>query len=155
MREKLLESLRRMKDGAKKNVDEGISIYAMHANCALEFADLALKVLEAEELKKEDYDGWDKITITSDKVNKTFKTKVWCFISVDTIEHAGQQIVKIDGKGSQAILLYARLKAAINKLDRTFPEIGALYTLAKIDGIIEETEEEENLYADSSDGNKE
>ena len=42
---KLLEQLQRMKDGAKRNVDDKCLFYVMHAKCALEFAELAMEVI--------------------------------------------------------------------------------------------------------------
>ena len=44
-RQKVLEQLERMREGAKKLVDDGIKYYAIHATCALEFAELAIEVL--------------------------------------------------------------------------------------------------------------
>ena len=52
MKEKVLESLERMKEGAEDLQQQGIKYYAMHNDCALEFATNAIKVLaETEDLE--------------------------------------------------------------------------------------------------------
>ena len=52
MKEKVLESLERMKEGAEDLQKQGIKYYAMHNDCALEFATNAIKVLaETEDLE--------------------------------------------------------------------------------------------------------
>lgn len=57
-KKRLLEQLERMKEQAKRDVDDGHPLYFMHARCALEFAELAIELLEhitenvAEELTR-------------------------------------------------------------------------------------------------------
>ena len=156
MREKILESLYRMKQQAKKNVEDNVKYYVMHAACAVEFADMAINYLEGENTETCENDGFDLITLHSDKIHETVKSKVWAFIAINVNgEERSKRVVKVDGNGADAVLLYARIMQTIEKFDREVPEIKAHYMLAKLAGCINAPEEEENLYADSSDGNKE
>lgn len=57
-KKRLLEQLEQMKEQAKRDVDDGHPLYFMHARCALEFAELAIELIEhitenvAEELTR-------------------------------------------------------------------------------------------------------
>lgn len=49
-RQKVMEQLRRMLDGAQQAKDAGCQLYFMHANCAIEFAQNVQALLEAAEM---------------------------------------------------------------------------------------------------------
>ena len=86
-RQKALDMLERMKLQANENIEKGLSLYVMHATCAIEFADLMTELLTSgtTSAPKSEIpaDAPIRVTVEGDGETRVYETNTMFLTTID------------------------------------------------------------------------
>ena len=114
-RQEVMEQLRRMIDGAQKNVDEGVNLYGMHADCAVEFAKNALELLESGERQAKPLDKTFRIEYKNkDNSVEVFETDSAAIVMATKV--GSRNLCAVNGDTITALCLYSGMQAICQEM---------------------------------------
>ena len=116
---KVLQQLQQMKDVSKQHIEDGIPFFVMHANCAIEFADLVMELLNAGANLKEGEVGKPiQIEIRCVDRKENYQTKAALVVILGKDENPEVHFITRECTVKEEFLMYVVSKHFVEKMEK-------------------------------------